>query len=303
MRDFISHPGAENTAQNMRGHIEALRNEIEFAVSTVDKVEVFLGELVRLEKVNTVLQEQLEALRAQIRQVHEIVGLGLTAEALTHEMNNVASDLAARAQEMSRHIKARGYDDRKLSAFMDHVKSTVNALQKQLQFLAPSLQFVREKRETIILKDFLGEIFRHYMQRFTGEPVTLLMGRVDPGFKVKINKGKLIQVLDNLILNSEYWLLQDVKAHRIVAGQIRVEADRPILTVSDNGTGIDPLLESSIFEPFVTGKAKGKGRGLGLYIVRQLLEAEDCQIDLSPERNKKGRLFKFNIDLTGVVSD
>jgi len=75
------------------------------------------------------------------------------------------------------------------------------------------------------------------------------------------------------------------------------------LTVSDNGSGIDPLLESSIFEPFVSGKGKGKGRGLGLYIMRQLLEAEDCHIDLSPERNKNGRLFKFEIDLAGVASD
>ena len=205
------------------------------------KQRCFLDELARLEKVNKAIQEQIEALREQIRQVHEIVGLGLTAEALTHEMNNVASDLAARAQDLSKHIRAHHITDRKLIAFVDHVKTTVNALQKQLQFLAPSLQFVREKREEIVLKDFLGEIFRHYLQRFTNEPVSLLLGTVDSSFKVNMNKGKLIQVLDNLFLNSEYWLLQDVKAHRIVAGQIKVDARRPLLTVSDNGTGIDPL--------------------------------------------------------------
>lgn len=303
MQDFLAHPGAENSTQSLRSHIETLRADIDSAVSTVAKTEVFLDELGRLEKVNKAIQEQLEALREQIRQVHEIVGLGLTAEALTHEMNHVASDLAARAQELSKHIRARGIDDRKVITFVDYVKFTVNALQKQLQFLAPSLQFVREKREVIILKDFLADIFRHYIQRFSGEPVSLQLGSIEPTFNVTMNKGKLIQVLDNLFLNSEYWLLQDVKAHRIVAGQIKVEARRPILTVADNGAGIDPLLESSIFEPFVSGKGKGKGRGLGLYIARQLLEAEDCHIDLSTERNKNGRLFKFEIDLAGVVSD
>lgn len=303
MSNFLAHPGAESSAQNLRSEIGALRTDIDSAVSTVAKTEVFLEELVRLEKVNKAIQEQLEALREQIRQVHEIVGLGLTAEALTHEMNNVATDLAARAQDLSKHIRTRGISDRKLIAFVDHVKTTVNALQKQLQFLAPSLQFVREKRELIVIKDFLSEIFKHYIQRFSGEPVSLLLGAIDPNFKVSMNRGKLIQVLDNLFLNSEYWLLQDVKAHRIVAGQIKVDARRPIITVSDTGTGIDPLLESSIFEPFVTGKGKGKGRGLGLYIVRQLLEAENCHIDLSPERNRNGRLFKFEIDLAGVASD
>ena len=303
MTELLAHPGAPGSAAKIRDQVEALRLEINAAAATLDKVELYLSELGGLEKVNTVVQQQIERLREQMQQVHEMVGLGITAEALAHEMNNVASELAARTQQVSRHIRAYGIKDQRISSFLEYVNSTVNALRKQLMFLAPSLQFVREKREVIDIKQFMSEIFRHYIQRFAEDPLSLQLGEIEQPFKISMNKGKLIQVLDNLFLNSEYWLKEDVKAHRINRGVIRVDAHRPILSVSDNGRGVDPLLESSVFEPFVSGKGKGKGRGLGLYIVRQLLEAEGCHIDLSSERNKFGRLFKFDIDLSGVVID
>ena len=76
-----------------------------------------------------------------------------------------------------------------------------------------------------------------------------------------------------------------------------------LIRVSDNGRGVEPSIESSIFEPFVSAKGKGKGRGLGLYIARQLLDAEGCAIRLMPLRNEHGRMYCFEIDLTGVLFD
>jgi signal transduction histidine kinase len=303
IKDLLAGPETAANADHIRAELESLRQNIDSAAAIVDKVDLYLNELRGLEKVSLVLQEQIEALREQMRQVHEMVGLGITAEALAHEINNVASELATRTQQLSRHVRAHGIKDQKISTFLLYVGSTVNALKKQLIFLAPSLQFVREKREVIQLKEFISEVFRHYIQRFKDEPISLQLGVTDPHFNISMNRGKLIQVLDNLFLNSEYWLNEDVKMHRINRGVVLVETHRPVLTVSDNGRGVDPLLESSVFEPFVSGKGKGKGRGLGLYIVRQLLEAEGCHIDLSSERNKFGRLFKFEIDLSGVVVD
>jgi signal transduction histidine kinase len=303
IKQLLATPEISANADGARTELQSLHQSIDSAATILDKVDVYLGELRGLEKISQASQQQIEALREQMQQVHEMVGLGITAEALAHEINNVASELTTRAQQLSRHVRAHGIKDQKISTFLLYVDSSVNALKKQLMFLAPSLQFVREKREVIQLKEFTSEVFRHYIQRFKDEPISLQLGQTDPDFKVSINKGKLIQILDNLFLNSEYWLNEDVKMHRISRGVILVETRRPVMTVSDNGRGVDPLLESSVFEPFVSGKGKGKGRGLGLYIVRQLLEAEGCHIDLSSERNKFGRLFKFDIDLSGVVVD
>ena len=84
---------------------------------------------------------------------------------------------------------------------------------------------------------------------------------------------------------------------------IVVDISRPFVRIHDDGSGIDPSVEHAIFEPFVSAKAKGQGRGLGLFIVKQLLDSEGCSIGLLPERNKRGRFYKFQIDLRGALHE
>ena len=57
-----------------------------------------------------------------------------------------------------------------------------------------------------------------------------------------MNKGKLVQIIDNLFLNSEYWLREEIRLKRIKTGTILVEISKPLVRISDNGPGIDPSL-------------------------------------------------------------
>ncbi|MDX1449390.1 MAG: ATP-binding protein, partial [Acidimicrobiia bacterium] len=81
------------------------------------------------------------------------------------------------------------------------------------------------------------------------------------------NAGELNQVWTNLIANAAEALNGDgsieVAAHR--------EGDWVAVRVTDNGPGIRPDLIESIFDPFVTTKAPGKGTGLGLNLTHQIV--------------------------------
>jgi C4-dicarboxylate-specific signal transduction histidine kinase len=103
-----------------------------------------------------------------------------------------------------------------------------------------------------------------------------------------------------LVLNSEYWLKESFRSGA-ARGAISIQLKRPYIFVYDSGPGIDPTVEHSLFEPFVTTKAEGRGRGLGLFVVQELLKSDGCEIRLTSDRNTRSRLFKFEIDLTGVL--
>jgi signal transduction histidine kinase len=270
----------------------------------VNEVDEYFRELSKAEQLSQVLSDQIEALREQMRQMHELIALGLTAEALSHQIATLASSLAERNDQILRYLRGAGPRDSRLISYAEHVKSVIAGLRKELSYLAPSLQYVRERRDEFYVHDLATELLKRHLAGFSAENISMrVTGSAASNFRVKVNKGKMVQVFENLLINAEYWLKEDLRLHRIMHGQIDIETKRPMVFVSDNGRGVDPRLEDTLFEPFVSGKGKGKGRGLGLFIVQQLLSSEGCFVSLSEERNKFERRFRFEMDLKGMLTD
>ena len=90
--------------------------------------------------------------------------------------------------------------------------------------------------------------------------------------------GVVMQVLINLFDNAAYWLESAERDAREIL--VTVDGDRGQLVFSDTGPGIDRDDLPYIFDAFYSGKGQ-EGRGLGLYIARQLLERHDYRIGVA----------------------
>lgn len=282
--------------------VDSLRTLLSDVRLQFDEAERFFESMRQLEAQAELVRDDLLSVQNRLADLHDMVSLGLTAEALSHEIANVLAQLADRARAFSQHIRRSRITDTQTISFASFVGTSVNALRKQLTHLAPSLRYVREQRTAFEIGSAIDELVAYYsgrMERYEGRVTVCLTKLAD--FRINMNRGKFTQVVDNLVLNSEYWLAEELRVGRLETGVITIEVDQPFLRVYDNGRGIDPVLERSLFEPFVTGKAPGMGRGLGLFIVEQLLESEGCRIALLPDRNRYGRLYIFEIDLTGAL--
>lgn len=249
------------------------------------------------------VESQLGLLREQMAQMYETVSLGLTAEALSHEINNIADQMGARNRKVSKYIQDKPLRDGTIIGHVEYIGSTVSALRKQLSHLSPSLKFVRDKRDLIKLEKYFKDVSEFYSDRLSANDISLETSVIGAkSFDTKVSTGKLNQIVDNLFLNSEYWLKEDIRTGKIENGIISIELDKPFVRIFDNGRGFDKTIEASAFEPFVTMKGPGKGRGLGLFIVKQLLDSEGCKIQLLGKKNKSGRKYILEIDFSGVLS-
>ncbi|MBI5765453.1 MAG: sensor histidine kinase [Planctomycetes bacterium] len=293
-------PVMQKQARETLGLLESLVTD---AKRIMDSVAHYLEELRNLRGIGQVLEDRVGSIRRQVDDMYEAVALGLTAEAIVHEVFQITDGLTGRTKRLIARSEEK-VDAKAVRNYLEYVHSSTAALRRQVSFLSPALRYVREQREEFTLPDFLKELADFYYDRLAHNKIVLsIVPRSNEAFGVRMNRGKLTQVLGNFILNSEYWLREDIRQGRIDKGQITIELERPFLRVSDSGRGIDPSVETMLFEPFVTTKARGIGRGLGLFIVKQLLDADDCHVGILPQRNRSRRLYAFQIDLRGVLHE
>lgn len=294
----------EDRLARARAATAELRTAMGSTHDALGELRDYLTTVANAEAKTTLVRSEIAALREQLTQGVEAMGLGLTAEALSHEMFTIADTLAARTQAVHGKLANGGVSEAELRRYLEHVRASVGGLRKELSHFAPSLRFVRERRETLEIPEFTTDIASYYRVRWeTRKIVISVRDESKRKFDVRTSRGKLTQVLDNLLLNSEYWIGVAQKQKRIDQGRVTIVLRRPFVRVSDNGPGVEPAAEESLFEPFVTRKPRGTGRGLGLFIARQLLDSEGCEIVLAPERNDAGRRYRFDINLSGVLSE
>jgi len=281
--------------------VNRLSRQASKASELVNQLEDFVAQVSRQQGAANRLQANLDLIGEQLTLTYETMAVGLTAESISHEIGNIAERLARRSTEALRIIKKKHPDDRQLLNYVNQVQGTVAGLRRQLAHLAPSLRYVRERREEMAMSDVLREVQTYFETRWDGRIQFEL--QIHDDFRILMNRGKLLQVLDNLILNSEYWLYERARLGKLVTPKVTATVSAPLVSVEDNGSGVDPQVEESLFEAFASKKPRGQGRGLGLFIVRQLLDAEGCEVELGSRRNKAARRYIFNIDLTSVIAN
>ncbi|MGB2678519.1 MAG: sensor histidine kinase [Candidatus Acidiferrum sp.] len=247
--------------------------------------------------LTTALLERFDQFKNQLSEVYEAVGLGLVAEGIAHEMGGILEELVQRTNRAAPRAKRSG--DTALVGYIEAVRATVSAIRKQVSFLDPMLRGTREQRSTFSVASFVEEFIQLRRDRLARFDITPVI-QTEKDFIAHMSRGRLQQVLDNLTRNSEYWLRQSATTGRKSHGQITFQVAAPHVIVSDSGPGVKPAMENVLFEPFVSGKPAGEGRGLGLFISRQLLQRDGCDLVLEPDRNDRGRKYKFAVDLGAV---
>ena len=114
------------------------------------------------------------------------------------------------------------------------------------------------------------------------------------GAPLRINGDpvQLRQVLSNLILNGFDATGATKQVDKVVAVETRRNGKFAEIAVTDTGPGVSPEAAKKIFDPFFS--TKDHGMGMGLSIVRTILEAHHGQIEVDNRNGAKGAVFRVN---------
>jgi len=136
------------------------------------------------------------------------------------------------------------------------------------------------------------QVFNGLSKAQPDRPVELV---VEPGMSTRADKGLLGIVLENLLGNAWKYTGKRERA-RIEVGSERIDGERPVFFVRDNGAGFDPSKATKLFAPFqrLHARSEFEGTGIGLATVQRILRRHGGRAWAEAQIGK-GATFRFTL--------
>lgn len=234
------------------------------------------GEVIGYVSITRDVTEQRNA-EAQLVQTQRLESLGQLAGGIAHDFNNMLMVIFARCDLLQRTLSSE-----REQQYVRDIRSAANKNRDLTQqLLAAARQQVLEP-QVVALNDIVRSAVR-LLAPTLGEDIVIRTELHDPLWSVHADPGKLHQVLLNLSINARD-AMPDGGTLTIETRNVHVdpwyarqhiglrEGDYVVLVVTDTGAGIPSEIRDRIYDPFFTTKEPGRGTGLGLAVVRGIVE-------------------------------
>ncbi len=240
-------------------------------------------------------RQRISEVEQESRQMVEMAGVGLMVEVVAHELAR-ASENALQNLEV---LRKRGVPD-EIKGALESLRAQMKSLSKRVRILDPLSISGRQRSEIFALDDLVRETVEAHEAQFKRHEINLIIDLPSKSVRVKAVKGMIVQILENLISNSKYWMQmrKDREGSLQRTIKIALHDGPPTIIYEDNGRGIAPENREKIFKPFFSLKEKSKRRGLGLFIARECAQYNGGTLELDETRNAEtDRLHRFTFEL------
>lgn len=215
--------------------------------------------------------EDVQRSQAQAQQI-KLAAMGQLTVNIAHEVRNPLSSISYATELLKEEMHNAG-QDRLINIILDNTMRLDRLVRDVMQLNRSD----RRQRETLRLAEILP-IFITGLCQSEHADERIFGLQVDTACKVSFDRVHLDQVLWNICCNALRYCFREAGSVRLTA---RVAEDHHVtLEVTDDGPGVDPAAVQKLFEPFFTTAANGTG--LGLYIARELCEANGARLEYVP---------------------
>lgn len=227
-------------------------------------------------------EEERVKLEGHLVQAQKMEAIGRLAGGVAHDFNNMLTAIIGHTEIAMLKV------DSSESLYKD-LEEISNAAERSASLTRQLLSFARKQTavpKVVNLNDTIEPILR-ILARLIGENIELSWRPSEKLDNTLIDPGQIDQILTNLLVNARDAIAGDsgkisIETTNIVLDEYYcssypdlIPGEYVMLSVSDNGCGMDNHTKANIFEPFFTTKESGKGTGLGLATVYGIVK-QNC---------------------------
>ncbi len=265
--------------------------------TTISPIRDSSGRIVNYVAVQRDITEHLH-LTAQLQQAQKMEAVGLLAGGVAHDYNNMLSVILGYTE------LALGKVDKTTSLHTD-LEEIYKAAIRSTEITRQLLAFARKQLINPVVLNLNHNVqgMLKMLERLIGEDITLAWYPEIGLNPIKMDPAQIDQLLANLCVNARD-AIADIGRVTIETKNVVIDAaycehnvgfvpgEYALLTVSDDGCGMDKETLGRIFEPFFTTKGMGQGTGLGLSTVYGIVKQNNGFINVYSEPGN-GTTFKI----------
>jgi two-component system, cell cycle sensor histidine kinase and response regulator CckA len=285
--EFVSAMRNHEIVQNFEYEVYRKDGKIIWVSENARSVKDEAGQLLYFEGSVQDITERRE-LEQQLRRLQKIEAVGRLAGGVAHDFNNLLMAISSYAELLQTKIAETDRSRKYLEEIVRVVDRGAALTQGLLAFSRKQVLSPRVLDLNTLIKDQL-----EMLQRLVPESIELKFTAGNDLGRVKADANQVEQVVMNLVINARDampdggHILIDTENSELDARAERHNSSANnkyvMISVSDNGCGMDATTKAQIFEPFFTTKGQGKGTGLGLAIVADIVKQAGGQIFVQSE--------------------
>jgi two-component system, OmpR family, sensor histidine kinase VicK len=213
-----------------------------------------------------------------------------------HELRTPIQPILGLAQVLKEQIS-----DSAQSRFLDVIVRNAKRLQKLQEEMLDVTRIesgsMKIHKESFNLNELIFDVLQDFRAQLKDDARIKLNYRSDGDVWVVADKNGVTQVISNLLANA----MKFTKAGSIVVqlrkrkGKKIADSNQVIVSIKDEGPGIDPSVMPRLFTKFASKSEKGTG--LGLFISKSIIEAYDGKIWAENNSDGKGATFAFTLPI------
>jgi len=256
----------------------------------------------QLVAITIILKDVTQKTKLEAQLVHsaKLAALGEMAAGVAHELNSPMTVIIGTAQMLAREYQSESLEHESLQDVINCGLRCKRIIQNLLTFSrqdqVPMAAIDLNEQTRRVLGLIRYQINRNQIQ---------IIDRLDPELPpITANGPQIQQVLTNLLVNARDALNESARHKKLitVSSMLRHDAGKSwaVISVQDNGVGIDQEHLGKIFAPFFTSKDATKGTGLGLSVSLGIAESHSGTIEVASTPGK-GSTFSLLLPVVAAA--
>jgi signal transduction histidine kinase len=260
-------------------------------------LEEFSRVLHGIDSLALALQEKTESertLESQVRHNERLSALGQFAAGIAHELRNPLGTIRMRTQMWQRSADPEAAT-RSSAVILEEIDRLDTIISRLLYFARP----IQLQLQAVWLDDLCTATALTWAEKELAQGVQIVCKAASNSI-VMADRGRLLQVLDNLMENAVYSVAHRSSEGAAVTISIALENGFARIDVMDDGRGFTPAALNHAMDPFYT--TKDNGTGLGLSISFEIVQAHGGELQLA-NRETGGAIASLRLPLKARERD